>query len=282
MSEEQLTPEEAEALEAMESQPVDEKAEEPKAEEPKAEPEARPDEPEFKSVRTEDKPPEGFVPHQAMHAEREKRKAVEARLEALEKAMEKPAEAAPEYVDPLEDPEGFRKWAEYNRNGTQERLDQQDRQFKQQQEHQQRVQELARSEAEFSAKTPDYPDALKHLEATRLAELQGMGYGQQEALAQMQKDAQGILQAAKSMNMNPAELAYFHAQRAGYKKVEVTPDPTEAEKMAALSKAQENTEGLNSSGAPQSGQLTVKALSEMSEEELAAIPDADFKKVMGG
>ena len=107
-----------------------------------------------------------------------------------------------------------------------------------------------------------------------------MGYSQQEAMQQMQQDAQAIFQASKQIGMNPAELAYQRAMSLGFKKTDVKPD--EAQKVQALAKAQEATEGLNSTGEAQGGKLTVKALAEMSEQELAELPEAEFKNVMGG
>lgn len=295
MGEEQLTPEEAQALEAMEQDtaPVTEdeqaKAEtpEPDQTEPNpVEPEGGdPKDPEFKSARASEKPPEGFVPHQAMHAERVKRQELERRLADLEKQRE--ADPEPQYVDPLEDPEGHRRWAEHQSNMTRQQIEAVNNQIAEQNRQQALAQEITRSEAEFSAKTPDYRDAIRHLEQATLQGYQNAGYDQQEAIAAVQRDAMGLIQAAKQIGMNPAELAYIRAQSAGYRKTDVKPEqptgqPSDADKMAALSKAQQATEGLNSSGAPQSGQLTVKALADMSEDELAELSEADFKKVMGG
>lgn len=289
MAEEVLTPEETAALQEMETDAGEdiEVSEQPEPEAQEAEPEAK--EPEFKSTRTdEQKPPEGFVPHQAMHAERVKRQELEQRLKELEAKLSQPKEqeAAPEFVDPLENPEGFRKYQEYQSKTLQERIEAQERMYRQQQAQQQVIADVQRSEAEFVAKTPDYNSAVDHLYSSRVTELQNMGYGQQEIAAQVQRDAQAIYQAAKAIGMNPAEMAYMRAQSLGYRPASqaATPAPqarTEADKVQALARAQDATSGVGGSGAPQEGALTIAQLAKMSEDELAKIPEADFKRVMG-
>ena len=127
MAVEELTSEEAAALEAMkndtgegiEQEQKAQEAEQKEQESSDAE-EVREQDPqdgrqeevkaEFKTSR--EKPPEGYVPHQAMHAERLKRQELEKKIEALEAKLT-PQEQPPQYVDPLEDPEGFRNYDEY-------------------------------------------------------------------------------------------------------------------------------------------------------------------------
>lgn len=282
MSEEQLTPEEATALEAME-QDTGEGIEEPvEAKEPAEEPDKEPaKEPEFKSTRTDEKPPEGFVPHQAMHAERVKRQEVEKRLADLEAKLEESSqEPPPAYVDPLEDPDGFRKFTEYQQQQFQSRIEQQQQAIQRQQQEQAIYADVSKSETEFQAKTPDYPQAVQHLHDTRVRELQSMGYAPQDVQRQIQQDVRGIYAAAKQIGMNPAELAYQRAMSLGYSKA--APKQDEAQKVEALAKAQDATSGVTSTGAPQEGRLTIEQLAKMSEDEIAKIPEDQFKKVMGG
>ena len=61
----------------------------------------------------EGKPPEGFVPHGAMHQERVKRQEMERKLAELEAQIKPAEEAVPEWKDPIEDPAGHRAWTEY-------------------------------------------------------------------------------------------------------------------------------------------------------------------------
>lgn len=297
MAEETLTPEETAALEEMEqdsgegieaeagSEPDGQAAGQEAADTGEEKP-AKPAE--------EGKPPEGYVPHQAMHAERLKRQEIERKLAKLEEQLtsQQPAEEQPpKYVDPLEDPEGFRKYNEWQTKQLETRFEKQQEALQQQQRDRQVFADVQQSEAEFAQKAPDYQDAVNHLYQTRATELQNMGYGDQEIKSTIAQDTMSLYQAAKQVGMNPAEFAYMRAQSLGYQPQakgapaqQAAPQGQqgEAEKMQALSKAQEATSGIGASGAPQDGGLTVAQLAKMSEDEIAKIPDAEFKKVMGG
>lgn len=291
MSKEELTPEEAEMLEVMARDDVPEQPEEQKQAEPEQE---TPEEseraadagddgeapnPEFKSSRTEEKPPEGFVPHQAMHAERMRRQELERKLEALEARLTQPEpEQPPQYVDPLEDPEGHRRYVDYHNAQNQQQVQALRRQMQMQQAQQHIAQSVAQAEQQFMAQKADYNDAIRFLQETRMGELTSQGYDPVAARQQMSRDAMGIYQAAQQMGMNPAEMAYMRAQSLGY-----TPKRAQAEakKVEALARAQEQTSGISGGGAPQKGKLTLQALAEMSEKELAEIPEQEIRKVMG-
>lgn len=291
----ELTAEEQTALEAMEknepielAEPDKEPEKEPETEqveakvsEEKAEESGK--EPEFKSSRSDEKPPEGFVPHQAMHAERVKRQEAERRLQEYEAAQAKPEAKAPEYADPLIDPAGHRQWAEFQAAKSQQSIEQMQQQQQQQIETQQRVQEASRFEQEFMAKTPDYNDAMQFLQTSRVSELRAQGLGDQEINKQIMTDANSIFDAAKTAGMNPAELLYMQSKSRGFAAPAPAPEgPSEAEKVVALAAAQKSTEGVSTTGAPQEGKLTVAALADMSEQELSKLSDEDFKRVMGG
>lgn len=289
--EEEYTAEEQAALTEMMSAPSD-VAEEPKPEpEPEA-PEATPEEPEkvaeeggpgFKSSQTE-KPPEGFVPHGALHAEREKRKALEAKVEALEQAVApKVKEETPKWVDPLIDPEGFKKWNDWNTKQITDRLDGITTQSEQAAKAQERMQEAQRFEAEFAATTQDYGEAVKFLHAHRVTELTAQGLSAAEINARIAADAGAIFDSAKAIGWNPAEMLYQTAIRAGYTKAAKQNGLSEAEKVVALDKAQKMTEGVGKSGGgEQSGKLTLAQLADMSEAELAKVDPAEIRRVMGG
>ena len=294
MSEDDLTAEEQSAFEAMQEAdegpadpppPADEGA--PK--EPEAGDKAEKEDPpvEFKSSRTEaEKPPEGFVPHQAMHAERVKRQELERKLEALEArlAPKQEEDQPPEYKDPLVDPEGFRRWAEYNSTNATKQAQEIRDQARQQQEYQQRMQEAARLEADFAKGKPDYPDAVQYLHGQRVAELQAQGYGDDEIRAQVGKEANAIFDAARAANMNPAELLYLRAVSAGFQSKPADPAPEDpTQKIEALARAERQTRSLGSgSGGAQNGALTAQQIAEMSEEEIEKISEADLRRAMGG
>lgn len=288
----EFTAEEQAAMDAMKADttPEPEVADEPQPEDqPQADPgDEQPKEPEFKSSREKpaEKPPEGFVPHQAMHAERMKRQELEKRLAELEAKLPKPeAEQPPQWVDPLVDPEGFRKYDEWRAKQADEKIAQIDRTLKERAETAQRVRRAAELEAEFASETPDYPQATAFLHKARVSELASMGYAPDQIDAQLRQDALGLFSAAQQIGMNPAELLYIRAQRAGYTPPpkEKPPEmPSEAERVVALDKAQKQTQGLGSASGPQMGQLTARDLAAMSEAELAKVPADVKRRAMGG
>jgi hypothetical protein len=276
-------------------------ADEPKGENEEPQAEAAPQEdaaepvegeqaqnPVFKSQR--EKPPEGFVPHQAMHAERIKAREASAKVEALEARLAEleskanPEQPAPEYVDPLVDPEGYRAWAEHQNTATNEKLEA--LQQAQQQQAQQRalVARVRQYDEQYAAQNPDYADASQFLMQARTEELAQAGYSQQQIQAQLRNDVITMLQSGEAMGMNPAELAFMRAQSLGWSKK--TPQPAQQEaqqQIQATAAAQEATRGVGSvTGGEQSGRLTATQLAEMSEAEFMKLSEDEIARAMGG
>lgn len=286
MSTEELTAEESTALEAMQNdEPIELKepseapaaSEEPKQQEAK-EPEAE---------KGQDKPPEGFVPHQAMHQERMRARQERERADALEQriaeleAKASPQQQPPEYADPLVDPDGFRKWAEFNAQNGQQQTEAVQQQIQQQAEDRQLFQKVAEYDRQFTTEQPDYPQAGQFLAQARMQELTQLGYTQPQAQAQLQQDMRAIIQAGEAMGMNPAKLAYMRAQEMGYQ-APAAPQPSEAERIQATAQAQEATKGLSSTGPAQTGKLTAQQLADMSEADFAKLTDDQLREVLGG
>lgn len=303
----ELTPEEAEALAAMESDsdPEVDTAEEVSAEgasqdsepEPQGEPEeAAPvaespaEEPageETAKIAAPAKPPEGHVPHQALHAEREKRKALEARIKEMEEAA-KPKEEVPQYADPIMEPEKYRAWAEYQASASQQSVQQIQQQMREQQEQRERQVRAQQFEEQFKAATPDYDAAIQHLFNARTSELVSQGYAPQDIQQQIAQDANALYDSAVAIGMNPAELAYMQAKSHGYQAPAPAPvsapvaAPAEAKaKMEATARAQQQTQGAQSSG-DGGGQITMAQLANMSEAEIAKLPEDVLERAMGG
>jgi hypothetical protein len=287
---EEFTPEEVAALESMKNPDAAKPAEPAPAPEPEAEPAAAEPEPakaekeptvEFQSSR--EKPPEGMVPHQAMHAERVARQELQRRFDELKERIEaqKPPEAVPEYVDPLVDPEGFRKWDEHRFKTLQEQVIAQRDQVQQVAEFRARQIRVTEYEQTFAEKQSDYKDAAKFLVNERSSELQAMGYDDAAVRRQIATDINQIVTAAESIGMNPAQLAYWRAQERGYKRQEAAPVTGEAEKIVALARAQAETQGVKGGETPTDG-YTAKQLAEMSQEEFDKVPEHLRRKAMGG
>lgn len=297
-SDEELTPEEASAWQAMQAeetpeatesaapaeaegadgQASDEAADEAQAADP-AEGES---EPEFKSQR--EKPPEGFVPHGAFHAEREARKALETKIAELERRVngDGQEQEPPQWADPVLDPEGHKRWIEHQNEPV--------RRMVQQQEQQAQIAQQAnlanQLEAQFAEQVPEYPDAAKWLHEQRVGELRQAGYNDAEIAQQVRQDVMGLFQAGVQSGVNPAELLYTRAVRAGFKPqpAQRQPDKVQAEasKMAAQSRAQEQTRGLGQGGEAPATKYTADVLASMSERELAKVPDEEIAKAFGG
>jgi hypothetical protein len=295
MSKEELTADEQSALEAMQSGTPAEEPEQAAEPEQEAEPEkvetaepeqdGEPKDAEFKSSRSEDKPPEGYVPHGALHAERSKRKELEQRLAALEGKMDAPKdeEQPPQWVDPLVDPEGFRKYDEYRTRQLSEKIERQEQERQQQWQQQQRFEKAARLEAEFAQKTPDYQEAVQHLHQRRVTDLRAQGMSDAEVAAQIRQDANAVFDAAEQLGWNPAELLYQNAVRAGYTRKQAEAAASDADKIVALDAAQKATKGIGAAGgADQAGGLTAEKIADMSEDELRAVDPKEIARVLGG
>lgn len=288
---EEFSAEESAAIEAMQSEEVTETDDTPSValEEPEAveasEPDADEAKPEFKTTR--EKPPEGFVPHQAMHQERMMRQEAERKLAQFEAMIaQQQAEAQkaqePQWTDPLIDPDGFKKYDDFRTQRLERMVQQQQQAFQARQAQEARQADVTRAEMAFKQETPDYDDAVSHVAEARKAELRMYGLDEQQIARQIMQDANGIYDSAKRMNMNPAQLMYQIAQQRGYQARQVQDEQARVE---ALAEAQRQTQGLGSGGSRQAGRLTMTQLSEMSEAELGALmakdPDA-IARAMGG
>lgn len=241
------------------------------------------------------KPPEGHVPHGALHEERERRKQAEqqlaefkARLEALEKAAQPAEPQKPARPDPILDPDAFGEWLEAQIAEAKKPAAALTEQQQQARVHQQRAEAATRHEQEFAAANPDYGDAVKQLHGQRVAELKAMGWSDRRTLDQagnvvpsqieqiIGSEANAIFDNAMRLGRNPAEVLYDMAKLRGWKS---KPAVADAERITATAKAQENVATLaTASGEAQEGGLTLKQLSEMSEEELADLKKRDPKK----
>lgn len=272
-----------------EEEPVAAK-EEPK-EEPKAEPEG-------------DKPPKGFVPHGALHSEREEkkeaqrklaeeqaaRKALEERLARLEAALPKQPEPPAEepWPDPITDVDA------YNARVRQElaKRDEALGSVQQDMRRQSTMATLAHQAQQAKAQISDYDAAIGYAVESYKQELAYMNPGATEAqiMAKINADVEALAFNAIAGGRNAAQTLYDIAKMRGYRPAEqpapaASGGPSEAEKIAALAKAQENTSGFaNASPSAGGGELTLARLSAMSDTEFARVqrenPDA-VRRAMG-
>lgn len=279
----EFTAEEKAAFEAMQTEETPQESTAEAKEEESQPAEGATEQPaEVKEASEQDKkkPPEGFVPHGAMHKEREARKGLEAELEKLKgemEALKNPPDPEPQYADPLENPEAFKKYQDAALANVNEQIKQIQQAEQARQEQVQMVSEINAFEQQFAQAQPDYNEAMTHLRDWRISDLAQSGFSQQEIAAHIATDMKALYTAGKAAGINPAQLAYLRAQEIGYKRA--TP---EADKMAAQAKAQQATQSFpQTGGAPQAGGLTMEALANMSDAEFAKVSDADLAKVMG-
>lgn len=241
------------------------------------------------------------VDYGAFHAEREKRKASDAKaqeaernlatalgrfsvLEQIAKQQTAPAQATTETIPDINtDPVGHFK-AQFEK--TQRELADVTR-WRQAQEGEKtalnNAQQLARiaadSEVEFTKSTPDYADAAKHLIASRTAELKALGFKDGDIQQYIRSDSVMIAAQALNNNMSPAAVVYEFAKARGYqaRAAAAVADPAQtadALKIAAAAKGQKEASPLGQVGGQAAATTSVDALLKMS--------DADFEKATQG
>jgi len=248
-----------------------------------------------------------MVPHAALHEAREINKTQRAANEALAAqladlqsqiaTLTKPAETEPPYVDPIEDPDGFRKYTEFQHAKAAQGTADINKNTAAQNAQNQRIRQIAEFEADYRKTEANYDAAYSHLIDHRVNELRNLGRSEKDIGLIIQKDANSIFDAGVASGLNPALLVYQQALARGFvpgaapapaapaqAAAAVVPiNPAPAAKIAALTAAQNANNNLaNTGGGQQTGELTAQALADMSEEEQALVPAADKRRAMGG
>lgn len=143
---------------------------------------------------------------------------------------------------------------------------------------QQLVHAVKQDEAAFTKETPDYADAVEYAKQIKKAEYLALGVSEQEAEAQLYRDALAIAQRAYHSGSSPAEFAYNLAKALGYqgKKAEA-PANVVAMRQAGQKMATGGGGGSGKTGAPSFAELAA-----MSAEEFAeATKGNKWKKLAG-
>lgn len=300
---EALTPEETEAMEAMKADTGEDTAAEPTSEptgeqpqeaaEAPAEPEGEPE----KAAEDDSKPPAGFVPHGAMHAERMRAQAAETALNEMRAEIEalKAAQPAPEpepVPDQFADPEGYNQWVQKQAQAPLEQVQKIQDQLREQQELQQLNGVVIADEQAFVQEKPDYKDAIDfalQARAKQLAIFAPDGTPEAQLLQAAQQERVDVVKQAIAAGRRPAEVLYRISEGFGYQAKQPAPapgpGPTEAEKVAALASAQAETQSLTTApGASSAAEITLDYLAGLSDEAYAKIqaqrPD-DVARALG-
>ena len=283
-----------------EKKPEDKKA--PK----KAEDKKAPKKPEEKP---EEKKPEEqkMVPHEAMHAEREKAKQLKAQLDKIQKdtserekrlnerllqiqeAMspkkEKSEEQQEAMPDPAKDPQGAWRWLAEEQRKTREYLNQQHTQTTEQQkqaEAEQAVWDEYRDKSmEYAQENEDFGTAYQYLLYSREQELKAMGYPPKKIEEIIQMDEFSLALQARETGTNPAEIIVNWSKARGYspdlfkkqkqpeqKQPEQQQSESGADKLRRLKSAKEESETLSGGGsAPDANTISLEAIDRMSPKE---------------
>lgn len=159
----------------------------------------------------------------ALRQERAERKALEQRLTELEARTKPAAPAAEPEPDFLEDPKGVvDKLAKRLDESDKQRKDREEAETKQREQQAQAQQTWSKviaHEQEFTAKTPDYHQALAHVRGilTEQVKLANPEATDEQIAQHIQiQEAQGAVHILRQ-GRNPSEVYYQYAQKLGYK-----------------------------------------------------------------
>lgn len=247
-----------------------------------------------------------FVPHQALHAEREEHKKTRQTLDQVQQQMavlndrwntllqvqQQPQkqEAEDPEPDPNVDIFAHHQWLARQFQKTQQQL--QERSSQEQKSAQEweayiRAQNEERavwdtwnqSVGQYAQQNPDFNNAAQWLSEYRDKQLQGYArvdqnyQNPQVRNQQINQELKQIIQVARQQGISPAEAVYGIAQSYGYqtKPVEAAPqskEPTPAEKIAKVAKAQEASKTIANAGGKSGGdEIGIDQVLQMSDKE---------------
>ncbi len=176
----------------------------------------------------------------ALKEERQRRRDLEARLEALEAA--KPKEETPDELleligalrdddeDPISDIESVKRALKLFAQRQKAEAEAEASSRGKQTEQQRFMSTVMDFEAEFREERPDYDNAAKFLRESIQAELEVRGYSGEELQRALASELIGMTQTALKAQKNPAEIAYSLAERRGYKPGSVAKTEEKAER----------------------------------------------------
>lgn len=234
-----------------------------------------------------------FVPHQALHAEREEHKKTKAdlaeiarkqailedRWNTLLKLKEEPAQQEEGPPDPEQDIFAAFKWQQKQLQETQDQLRQrreQEQQYQQRSSQEQMIQsEWTRSISEFSAKVPDFQDAAKFLADARMKMYETLASVDEQLSTpqgrnqRINDEVSQLVIAAKQKGLDPAELVYNLAKQSGFAgPAPQTQTPQMPDRLAGIEAAQKASQSLTASGGRTGADpLTAESILSMDTQE---------------
>jgi hypothetical protein len=259
-----------------------------------------------------------FVPHQALHAEREEHKKTKAALDEISRKqavledrwntilkLKEPEQAPIDDTppDPNEDIFAFSKWQADKIKALTEKVEGREKQEEQQRTISRQESELwnhwSESATSYAQEKTDFGDAVKFLsdmrtkQLTALAAVEPSFASEQGRMNQINAELRQIVAGARQIGQNPAEIVYQVAASFGYAPTAPAPgaDPGKLElpeKLAQIDAAQNASRTLATPGGRSATDpLTPEAIASMSTAEFEAwIKSPDnakrFESMMGG
>lgn len=237
------------------------------------------------------KPPEGFVPHGALHEERMRRKELQQKLSEVEEKLTRYDErlkviGEKKQPEPSfeEDPLMYQKTKIDRLEGEVSRISGENMtDLRGEVENLRMQQMITRQETAFERTNPDYRDALGYYVKARADTIAELGYDAEESREFIANELQNATHRAIQSGKNPAEVVYKMAQKSGYKTAkQEDKSGQDVKNLETLKKAESASKSLSDSGVKGKGELTADVLAEMSDEDFLKISDEQFRKAMGG
>lgn len=234
-----------------------------------------------------------FVPHGALHAEREERKKLASELQTIReqnailndrwntllqaRMPEQQANDAP--PNPEDDIFAFSKWQADQLKQLTEKVtskEQAELQQKQFVEQERAVwNEWSQSAQTFAAQTPDFNDAVKFLSDARAKQLEALSFADKRFAdpearnGQINAELKQIVLSAKAQNISPAEAVYQISKSYGFAGKQPT-DTSAADKLAQIDAAQNASRSLTKTPGN-------SGVDPMSAEAILAMPPREFE-----
>jgi hypothetical protein len=252
-----------------------------------------------------------FVPHAALHKERERRKSVESeymtvrekmaraeeRLAVLNEVLQQPT--APQIGQPgqqteeIPDPEkDIFAYVKYQAKLIEDLKAAQTKtveETQRQQGFEQLKTAYAQDAQKFAAEKPDFKEAYSYIANSRARELIALGYNEGQIRQQLAQEETAIVAQAFQNRRSPAQVIYEQAMARGYtpKQAAAAANAVNpAQRLENVAKGQAAHKSLSGAGGAAGEGLTVEALANMSEEEFAAVSaklgKSKLRSLMGG
>lgn len=218
-----------------------------------------------------------FVPHQALHEERERRKTLEKDLQASREREARFDERFKMLQEMNRQPEPEQKSVLDDPVGALERLTQEREQERRQAAERKAGEDAwndfttayAGKVAEFKQSQPDFDDAYAFLSNHRFQELIEAGYHPAQAKAQATQDEANIVWQAMQSGTNPGEILLKLAKHRGWAKKAPASSRSSEEQIDKIADAKARNGSFTGSGGH-------SATDEMTGERLARMSNADF------